>query len=381
VNSRPLTVLTVNAGSTSVKLRVLSADDAVLASRDLGALPSSGPDLDRALVELRDQEEIGAVAHRVVHGGALHTAPSMIDDDILTELASLDSLAPTHTAPALHAVQATQAILRVPHVACFDTAFHATMSAAAATYAIPLLWRERYGLRRYGFHGLSHAYAARRAATLLGADPARLRLVTCHLGGGASLAAVLGGRSVDTTMGLTPLDGLVMATRSGSIDPGLVLWLARQAGISLDQLADALEHESGLLALAGRHATVSELLDLADNGDDRARLAVDVYLHRLAGGVAAMTAALSGLDALVFTGGIGEHEPRLRHETAERLRYLGVELDPVLNADARGADAIVSPDGAASAVLVVRSREDLELARAARRLITGPDGQVTSVKR
>ena len=378
MTGQPLAVLAVNAGSTSVKLRVLGPGDRLLASRDLGALPGSGPALDTTLAELRDRFAIGAVAHRVVHGGPVRTAPALVDDELLAELGRLHGLAPSHTAPALQALRAARAVLPVPHVACFDTAFHATLPAAAATYAIPLRWRERYGLRRYGFHGLSHAYAARWAAPLLGADLAKLRLVTCHLGGGASLAAVRDGRSVDTTMGFTPLDGLVMATRSGSVDPGLVLWLAREAGVGLDELADSLEHESGLLALAGRPATLDELYDSADAGDDRAQLAVDVYLHRLIAGVAAMTASLGGLDALVFTGGVGEHEPRLRHEAAERLRYLGVEVDPVLNANAGGTDAVVSPDGATSAVLVVHSREDLELARAARQLATGMEGRISS---
>jgi acetate kinase len=303
----------------------------------------------------------------------------LLDDTVVGELGALAGLAPSHAAPALAALGVARAVFRCPHVACFDTAFHATLPAEASTYAVPLRWRERFGLRRYGFHGLSHAYAARRAAALAGTG--RARVVTCHLGGGASLAAVLAGRSVDTTMGFTPLEGLVMAVRSGSVDPGMLLWLAREGGVPLAELANGLEHESGLLALAGRSATVGELFGSADAGDARARLAVDVYLHRLAAGIAAMTASLGGLDALVFTGGVGEHEPRLRHETVERLRYLGAELDPVRNATADGGegDAVVSPDGAAVAVVVVHAREDLELARAARAALevspAGVDGR------
>jgi len=359
----PLTVLTVNAGSTSVKLRVLGPGDKVLAQRDLGPLLGHGAPFAAALADLGRLFPIGAVAHRVVHGGPNHTRPALVDDGLIAELAELESLAPSHAGPALAAMRVTVATFAVPQVASFDTAFHADLPAEASTYAIPLRWRERYTLRRYGFHGLSHAYAARRTAVLLDADPAKLRLVSCHLGGGASLAAIRGGRSVDTTMGFSPLEGLVMATRSGSVDPGLLLWLARTANVSLDELARSLEHESGLLALAGRADTLGALYARADAGDARCQLAVDVYLHRLAAGVAAMTASLGGLDALAFTGGVGEHEPRLRHAVAERLGYLGLAVDPVCNSVVGGVDTVISPDDSAATVLVVHAREDLELAR------------------
>jgi acetate kinase len=365
-------VLTVNAGSTSVKVRVLDAADQVLAESDLGALPGSEAALDAALTDLAERFPIAAVAHRIVHGGPRHAAPMLVDDDLASELSRLISLAPTHAGPALAALRVARAVLAVPHVACFDTAFHARLPAGAATYPIPLRWRERYGLRRFGFHGLSHAYAARRATEMLDADPAAARLVTCHLGGGASLAAVRGGRSFDTTMGFTPLEGVVMATRSGSVDPGMLLWLACTAGVGIDQLAHGLEHESGLLALAGRPDTLGVLFARADDGDERSQLAVDVYLHRLAAGIAAMTASIGGLDGLVFSGGVGEHEPRLRYATAERLGYLGVAVDPVRNAVTDRTDAVVSPDDSPAAVLVVHAREDLELARAAREYMREP---------
>jgi len=229
----------------------------------------------------------------------------------------------------------------VPEVACFDTAFHATLPPEATTYALPRAWRERYGVRRYGFHGLSHAYAARSAGD------AR-KVVTCHLGAGASLCAVLDGRSVDTTMGFTPLEGLVMATRSGSIDPGLLLWLQRQERLGVDEMADALEHESGIFGLAG----TADMRELLEREDRDAQLALDVYIHRLRAGIAAMVASLGGLDALVFTGGIGERAARVRELACAGLDYLGV-----------GTSAV--------RVLTVRAREDLEITRQARALLRG----------
>jgi acetate kinase len=351
-------VLTVNTGSSSVKLRLLGSDDAVVGEHEADA-PGAGVDaaaLEHALEPLADAD---VVAHRIVHGGR-RAAAALIDDALLAEIRELSPLAPLHQPKALAAIEAVgRARPGVPAVACFDTAFHAGLPAAAATYAIPSAWRERFGLRRFGFHGLSHAYAARRAVELLGLPPAA-RVVTCHLGAGASLAAVRDGASVDTTMGFTPLEGLVMATRSGSVDPGLVLWLVRQ-GIEAGDVHDALERESGLLALAGT-ADMREVLARDDPG---AQLALDVYLHRLAGAAAAMAAAAGGLDALVFTGGVGERAPAVRAGAAERLAFLGVELDPAANASARG-DADLTAPGAPVRCAVVAAREDLELARQAR---------------
>jgi acetate kinase len=246
-------------------------------------------------------------------------------------------------------------------VACFDTAFHATLPDAAATYALPAALRERFGIRRYGFHGLSHAYASRRAAELTGAR----RIVTCHLGAGASLAAVLDGRSVDTTMGFTPLEGLVMATRSGSVDPGLILWLLERGRITQPQLAEALEHESGLLGLAG----TADMRELLARDDDAAKLALDIYIHRLRAAIAAMVAALGGLDALAFTGGVGENAPEIRQRAASGLAFLGVELDQRRNRAAESDADIGGPDAAVH-VLVIAAREDLEIARQVREILS-----------
>jgi acetate kinase len=358
--------LVVNAGSSSLKVRLLGAADAVVAQLDL---PAPGGD-DAGLVDaLAGVGEIDAVGHRVVHGGERFREAVRIDAGVLAELEALTDLAPLHQPGSLAALDvAGRALPGVPHVACFDTAFHVTIPPAATTYALPAAWRERWPLRRYGFHGLSHAYASRRAAELLGRDAQDLRVVTCHLGAGASLAAVRGGRSVDTTMGFTPLEGLVMATRSGSVDPGLLLWLAERKGMPAAELARGLEREAGLTGLAGT-GDMREVLARAGAGEERARLALDVYGHRLRGAVAAMAAALGGLDALVFTGGIGERSAPVRAAAAEGLGFLGVRLDPERNAEDAGEDRDLSAPGAAARTLLVHAREDLEIARQARAVL------------
>ncbi|MGZ4626533.1 MAG: acetate/propionate family kinase [Kineosporiaceae bacterium] len=357
-----MNVLVVNAGSSSLKLRVLD-DEQVVAARDV---PSKGGAFDPGdLTAFLRGVHVDAVGHRVVHGGATFTEPALLDDDVVKQLRELTELAPLHQPKSLAGIDAVSAALPdVPAVACFDTAFHATLPAAASTYALPLEWRRRWDIRRYGFHGLSHAYAARRAAELVGRPVAELRTVVCHLGAGASLCAVAAGRSVDTTMGFTPLEGLVMATRSGSVDPGLVLWLQEHARISEAQVADTLEHRSGLLGLGGS-GDMRELLVRAGGGDERARLAVDVYLHRLAGGVAAMAASLGGLDVLVFTAGVGENAAEIRRRAARKLAFLGVVVDEHRNAGASG-DVEVSADRSRVRTLVVAAREDLEIARGVR---------------
>jgi acetate kinase len=290
----------------------------------------------------------------------------LVDPDVTRALEELTALAPLHQPKSLAALAAVaEALPGTANVACFDTAFHATLPAEAATYALPEEWRERWGLRRYGFHGLAHAWVARRALELGGART--LRHVNCHLGAGASLAAVRDGRSVETTMGFTPLEGLVMATRSGSVDPGLVLWLLAETGLDRDEVADALEHRSGLAGLGGT-ADMRELLAQRRDGDERARLAWDVYVHRLRAGIAAMASALGGLDVLTFSGGVGENVPEMRFDAAAGLGFLGVAIDPARNESAAGEAEIGAP-GAAVRAFVVPSREDLEIARAVEELL------------
>jgi acetate kinase len=299
---------------------------------------------------------VAAVAHRVVHGGAAFREPTVLDDEVVAALESLTELAPLHNAPALAAIGAARRLLpNIPHVAVFDTAFHATIPAEAYTYALPRRFREDLGIRRFGFHGLSVQWASERVRVG--------RLVVCHLGGGCSVTAVRDGRSVDTTMGLTPLEGVPMATRAGSVDPGALLYLLRH-GLPVDELDRALEHESGLLGLSGS-ASVQELEGAED---DASQLALEVFSYRVAGAVAAATVALGGLDAVVFTAGIGENSALVRRLVCSRLRHLGLELDESANSSAE-PDAEIAHPGSAVRVVVLRAREDLVAARAARTLL------------
>jgi len=365
-------VLVVNAGSSTLKLRVLGPADEVTATFNLD--PWDGrPDHDELGGFLGGLSGVEAVGHRVVHGGSRFTAAAIIDGTVITAIADLTDLAPLHQPRALAGITAVRAALPgVPAVACFDTAFHAGMPAAASTYALPKIWNQRFTLRRYGFHGLSHAYASRRAAQLLeNPDPEHLRVVTCHLGAGSSLAAVHGGRSVDTTMGFTPLEGLVMATRSGSVDPGLIIWLLQHGGLTLEEVATGLESWSGLSGLAdllNRSGDMREVRIAANEGEPDARLAVDVHTHRLRREIAAMAAAMNGLDPLVFTGGIGEHQPPVRAETAAGLAFPGVAIDPDRN-NVTSADGEITAQDAAVRTLVITAREDVEIARQARAVL------------
>jgi acetate kinase len=338
-----LAVLVVNAGSTSLKLHLVRGNEA----------------------EPVDSLEVDceAVGHRVVHGGARFREPVVLDEEVKDAIRELSSLAPLHNEPALEAIEAAQrALPDVPHVAVFDTAFHATLPEEAAVYAVPRQWTEEWGVRRYGFHGISVQWSAQRVSVR--------RLVVCHLGGGCSVTAVRDGRSVETTMGFSPLEGVPMATRSGSIDPGALLYLIRERGLGIADLDRVLEHESGLKGLSERSGDVRELEEAEAAGDERARLALAVYVQRIAAAVAASAAALEGLDALVFTAGVGEHSAVVRERVCTRLAFLGLELDP----DANGAaDADADPDVAASGsavrVHVIRAREELVIARAVRALL------------
>jgi acetate kinase len=359
-------VLVVNAGSSSVKLRLLDGHDRIVRSADLDAGPG-GIDTSALAAALAGWPVPDVVGHRIVHGGTRFTGPAIIDAAVRLELEELTDLAPLHQPKSLAALDAVSEVLPdVVAIGSFDTAFHAGIPAEAATYAIPREWRERYGIKRYGFHGLSHSYCSRRAAELAGRPPADLRIVTCHLGAGASLAAVRGGRSVDTTMGFTPLEGLVMATRSGTVDPGLVLWLEEHEGLSPHEVARALEERSGLLALAGT-ADMREVEARSERGDADAVLALAVYTHRLCSGIGAMAVAAGGLDVLAFTGGVGERSALVRRNAAERLGFLGVAIGD--QNESGLPDREISPGSAAVRTFVITAREDVEIAAEARSML------------
>ncbi len=370
-------LLVVNAGSSSLKLSVLDERDDLISSE---VLPAPGGQVDQAALKevVSRYSPIDAVGHRIVHGGTEFTAPVLVDARVVRRLEALSDLAPLHQPKSLRGLQSVSRMLpQVPAVACFDTAFHATIPAAASTYALPVQWRWRWDLRRFGFHGLSHSYASRRGAEMAGAGPGPQgtgpqrpgpqRIVTCHLGAGASLAAVRDGVSVDTTMGFTPNEGLVMATRSGSVDPGLLLWLEEHVGMPSSELASTLEHRSGLLGLSGT-ADMRTVLEAESRGDADAALAIGVYLHRFRAGIATMVAALGGLDVLVFTGGVGERSAPVRWRAAEGLGFLGVSLDEDLNRTAQ-PDIELSAEGAPVRSFVVEAREDLEIARGVRQVL------------
>jgi acetate kinase len=348
-----LPVLVVNAGSTSLKLELVSANDR---SETLSSLDEA-------------KGRAAAIGHRVVHGGERFREPVVLDSDVIAEIEAMSEVAPLHNRPALEAIaQARKLFGAEPQVAVFDSAFHATIPPQAATYAIPREWRERYGIRRFGFHGLSVAWSSEQASRLLG-RPAK-RLVVCHLGGGCSVTAVLDGRSVDTSMGFSPLEGVPMTTRSGSIDPGALFYLLAPGRLTQEALESGLEHDSGLKGLSEASGDVRDLEAAEDKGDESAALALSVYVYRIAAAVGAMATSLGGLDALVFTAGVGENSARVRARICERLSHLGVEIDETLNSGAE-PDIDIAAVGSAVRVPVIRAREALVVARAVREVLIG----------
>lgn len=319
-------------------------------------------------LELRDA--VSVIGHRVVHGGENFSAPALITPAVLESIRACVPLAPLHNPANVAGIEAALAAFPgLPQVAVFDTAFHQTMPPEAYRYAVPEEWYHRYAVRRYGFHGTSHAYVAQEAARMLGTPLQELNLVTAHLGNGCSVAAVAGGKSVDTSMGLTPLEGLVMGTRSGDVDGGMHDYLARQSGLSLEDITAALNRQSGLLGLSGLGSDMRELEEAAGTGHAGARLAVEAFVYRLAKYVAAMSVALPSLDALVFTGGIGENSASVRSAVTARLGLLGLRLDEAANrAAVRGVPGQIGAAGSVP-VLVVNTNEELMIAREAAALL------------
>ena len=378
-------VLVLNCGSSSVKYRLVAvpetggasdgavSDGEVLAQGIVERVTDHAAALDGVLRHLADDGPglggLLAVGHRVVHGGERFSAPTIVDDDVLRAVDDLAGLAPLHNPACATGIRAARERLPdVPHVAVFDTAFHQDLPARARTYAVPAEWREKLGVRRYGFHGTSHAYVSRRAAALLGRPVEDVATIVLHLGNGASACAVDGGRSVDTSMGLTPLGGLVMGTRSGDVDPGLPEYLNRVAGMSPADVDERLNHGSGLLGLAGA-SDVREVTGRADAGDAAAALALEVYCYRIRCYVGAYYAALGRLDAIAFTAGVGENSAPVRAAALAGLERLGIAVDAGRNEGPGRGERVISPDGAQVTVLVVPTDEEREIARQAAEVV------------
>ena len=386
-----MSILLLNAGSSSLKCTLMrAADQEVLAHGAAdwaGASPTyeyTGPDKRnrtetvawrgyaeavkrflRDLAEVRPAALSGkhsliGVGHRIVHGGQF-TSSVLISAEVRERIRGLADLAPLHNPPSLETLEAAEVELPgVPHVAVFDTAFHATMPQEAWNYPVPNQWTHEWGIRRYGFHGLSHAYCSRRAAAMLGQPIENLRLVICHLGHGCSAAAVEHGRSVDTTMGFTPMEGLMMGTRSGSIDPGALLHVQQHHGLNAAQLDRILNHESGLLGVSGISADMRRVMAAAESGNAQAILAIAIYARRVRQAIGALTVTMGGLDAVVFTAGVGEHASRLRQTICQGLDCLGLRLDPEANESCH-ADADASCADSGGKILVIATQEHLTM--------------------
>ncbi len=364
-------VLVVNCGSSSLKLDVLDAESGVRrGSERVERLDGGHADALREACARLPLATVGAVGHRVVHGGARFTEPTPIDDEVCAAIEALVPLAPLHNPANLAGIRAArEALPDLPHVAVFDTAFHATLPRRARHYALPADVAERHGLRRYGFHGPSHAWLARRAAEWLGAEPETLRLVTCHLGNGCSVSAVEYGRSVETSMGMTPLEGLVMGTRAGDVDPGVLLTLLRREGLDVDGLDALLNRRSGLAGLSGVGNDLRDIEAKAAHGDEPCRTALQVFAHRARKYIGAYAAVMGGVDAIVFAGGIGENSAPMRHRIGQRLEFLGARLDEDRNRDAAvdHEEPVFAISDARSRcrLLVVKTDEAHAIARAA----------------
>ncbi|MDL2343239.1 acetate kinase [Deinococcus sp. MIMF12] len=366
----PLAGLAERLGTDAASVRVDRAGERVTVPLPGGGYPDAFGVVLAELDRLGLRGQVGAVGHRVVHGGERFSAPALLTPEVLDAVRACVPLAPLHNPANIAGIEAAQSAFGdVPHVAVFDTAFHQTMPEVAYRYAVPESWYRQHGVRRYGFHGTSHAYVAGEAARLLGRPLEDLNLVTAHLGNGASVSAVAGGRSADSSMGLTPLEGLVMGTRSGDVDPGLHDFIARQAGLSLSQVTAALNKESGLLGLSGLSNDMRELEEAAARGHAGARLAVEVFVYRLAKTIAGMAVALGRLDGLVFTGGIGENSAAVRSATLERLGLLGFRLDAAANDRAvRGQGGVITTPQSVPA-LVVNTNEERMIARETGQLV------------
>jgi acetate kinase len=390
-----MNILVLNAGSSSLKAALMQAADGTVLAHGLGDWAGTvthyqfaGPDgrdhseevpwrghakaVERFVADLTaaQRSTLAAVGHRVVHGGPF-TSSVRITPEVRSRITGLAELAPLHNPPSLETLAAAEAELPgVPHVAVFDTAFHATLPPEAYTYPVPGRWTRDWGIRRYGFHGLSHAYCSQRAAEMLGKPLEQLKLIICHLGHGCSASAVQGGKCVDTTMGFTPLDGLMMATRSGSIDPSIVVQVQEHHGMSAAQIETALNRESGLLGVSGVSADMRQVQAAAKSGNEQARLALGIYTHRVRQAIGALAVTMGGVDALVFTAGVGEHAAEIRASVCAGLDCLGLAMDARVN-DACRPDADVASKNSRGRILVIATREDVTMLREVMRVLAG----------
>src|SRR5215469_5052254 len=401
-------ILVCNAGSSSLKFSLFDTDDEVLLvdggidwlrkPAQLVFRRANQPEIREELKlekhadavvrilddlqtgsspSLQSPEDLRAVGHRVVHGGDRYTSAVMITSEVKRTIEELTELAPLHNPASLEGINAAEQVLpNVPQVAAFDTAFHATLSEAARTYPLPQKWTREWGIRRYGFHGLSHSYCSTEVTKRIGRQD--LRLIIAHLGNGASVSAVRDGVCINTSMGFTPLEGLMMATRSGTVDPGLLIYLLRHKGLNAEELDTALNYESGLLGISGISSDLRKLLSELPHNPD-ARLAVDVYVHRIVKTIGAMAAALGGIDALVFTAGVGEHSPEIRKRVCEKLKYLGLEVDLSANETCKPDSHIATP-GSKPRILVIAKREDLTIMRKERKLVPSSGTEKSQAK-
>ncbi len=390
-----MNILVINCGSSSLKYQLLNMnDESVLASGlverigiDGSQLKHEIPGRDKEVIKtpmndhkdalghvleaithaehgaIKDLKEINAIGHRVVHAGEKYAASVVINEDVIKALEECIELAPLHNPPNLMGIEAMQELLvGVPNVAVFDTAFHQTMPASSYIYALPYELYEKYGVRRYGFHGTSHRYVSQRAAEMLGKELKDLKLITCHLGNGASLAAINGGKSVATSMGFTPLEGLVMGTRCGDIDPAIVTFVMNKEGLSPKDADNLLNKQSGVLGISGVSSDFRDIENAAAEGNERAQLALDIFDERVTQYIAAYASLMGGVDAIIFTAGLGENSVDNRESICKPLGFMGVELDTTKN-NVRGKDTIVSTDSSKVKVMVVPTNEELMIAR------------------
>ena len=389
-----MNILVINCGSSSLKYQLINSEtegvlakglcerigiDGMLTYQPEGgekekseiAMPTHTEAINAVLAALTNEKsgvikslsEVGAVGHRVVHGGEKFTSSCLINDESMKAIEECNDLAPLHNPANLIGIRACQELMPgVPMVAVFDTAFHQTMPDVAYTYGIPYEYYEKYKVRRYGFHGTSHSYVSKRTAEIVGKPYDQLKIIVCHLGNGASISAVNCGKSVDTSMGLTPLEGLVMGTRSGDLDPAIIDFVGKKEGLSLDEMNEVLNKKSGMLGISGVSSDGRDLEAAAETGNKRAQLALDVFDYRVIKYIGAYAAAMNGVDAIAFTAGIGENNIKMRKDVCSSLTYLGVKLDEEKN-NVRGEERIISADDSKVQVLLVPTNEELAIAR------------------